>query len=381
MKEVLLHIGTHKTGSTTIQRALHGYNDGVTRCAGFQHQNHSIPLYTIFSERRAAYHIWRNQGFTSSRVEALRKKYLAELDRDLADPSHDRLVISGEDISVLATAEKQALLARISDAGLTVKVVVFTRSPLAYVASDTQERVKNGLAPVPLSPGYHHKIAPFVEALGPANVIACDFDAILSGRQDLIEVFSKLAGIVLPPTQAVNQSMSLAALALTRKLDTLPLAVKDKPHRIAARRRLVNRIVRAFDTGAGFEKPPKEIFRALVRKGAENDSHWLAETFGIDYTADLKGESQSTDFQAQLAACLASHVSHITEFLASLDLPANLALEEALLEALVREIEGMGAPAAFDAARYLEFHPDVATSGMNPYEHYLRYGQAEGRQT
>jgi GT2 family glycosyltransferase/glycosyltransferase involved in cell wall biosynthesis/SAM-dependent methyltransferase len=34
----------------------------------------------------------------------------------------------------------------------------------------------------------------------------------------------------------------------------------------------------------------------------------------------------------------------------------------------------------FDAAWYLKQNPDVAMSGMNPYEHYAKFGKAEGRQ-
>lgn len=33
----------------------------------------------------------------------------------------------------------------------------------------------------------------------------------------------------------------------------------------------------------------------------------------------------------------------------------------------------------FNPARYLSLHSDVAKSGMNPYEHYVRFGIAEGR--
>lgn len=34
---------------------------------------------------------------------------------------------------------------------------------------------------------------------------------------------------------------------------------------------------------------------------------------------------------------------------------------------------------AFDGGKYLQAHPDVAASGMNPLQHYLQFGAAEGR--
>ena len=33
----------------------------------------------------------------------------------------------------------------------------------------------------------------------------------------------------------------------------------------------------------------------------------------------------------------------------------------------------------FDAAWYCEHYPDIVTAGIEPVEHYVRYGQAEGR--
>lgn len=46
--------------------------------------------------------------------------------------------------------------------------------------------------------------------------------------------------------------------------------------------------------------------------------------------------------------------------------------------------QGLTMPAGFDAACYLENHPDVARDayyGANPYLHYQNHGNAEGRET
>lgn len=41
---------------------------------------------------------------------------------------------------------------------------------------------------------------------------------------------------------------------------------------------------------------------------------------------------------------------------------------------------GTTGAAGFDAQAYLAANPDVAKSGMDPYQHYLHYGKSEGRQ-
>jgi hypothetical protein len=46
---------------------------------------------------------------------------------------------------------------------------------------------------------------------------------------------------------------------------------------------------------------------------------------------------------------------------------------------LKKEIKLISESEWFDGAWYLETYPDVAEAGMDPAEHYLRFGAAEGR--
>ena len=43
--------------------------------------------------------------------------------------------------------------------------------------------------------------------------------------------------------------------------------------------------------------------------------------------------------------------------------------------------EGRDPNPEFDTSYYLEYHPDVRSSGMNPFFHYLKFGKQEGRHT
>ncbi len=72
MKEVILHIGLHKTGSTSIQNALKGYNKNGVKSVAFEEVNHSIPMYTIFSEKRYNYHIWQKAELTKIDIDKKR---------------------------------------------------------------------------------------------------------------------------------------------------------------------------------------------------------------------------------------------------------------------------------------------------------------------
>src|SRR5688572_5513147 len=43
--------------------------------------------------------------------------------------------------------------------------------------------------------------------------------------------------------------------------------------------------------------------------------------------------------------------------------------------------EGRNPSASFDTRHYMAFHPDVAASGMNPFRHFCDFGHGEGRST
>ena len=50
MKRCIIHIGMHKTGSTSIQRSLQGYRDDRFQYARLgKTANHSLAMYSLFA--------------------------------------------------------------------------------------------------------------------------------------------------------------------------------------------------------------------------------------------------------------------------------------------------------------------------------------------
>ena len=93
MKEVILHIGLHKTGTTSIQRALKGYNKNGVKAIGFEEKNHSIPMYKIFSESRYKYHIWQKRNYSRGDIEKKRNDYLEILTSECSNNEIKTLII------------------------------------------------------------------------------------------------------------------------------------------------------------------------------------------------------------------------------------------------------------------------------------------------
>lgn len=79
MRTVYLHVGMHKTGSTAIQSAFSGFDDGKTKYADLGYQNHSIPFCTAFSGDYQDYHIWKSVGLTPDQIEQKKRDCLERI--------------------------------------------------------------------------------------------------------------------------------------------------------------------------------------------------------------------------------------------------------------------------------------------------------------
>ena len=75
VSEVILHIGMHKTGSTSIQTALSGYDTGRAFYARFPESNHSPAIRGTFSTRPETYHQWQKLGRESAEIQVRCKQY------------------------------------------------------------------------------------------------------------------------------------------------------------------------------------------------------------------------------------------------------------------------------------------------------------------
>ena len=135
MKTVILHIGLHKTGTTTLQGCLKGYKSQEIKYASFEDENHSIPIFTIFSDNRYKYHIWKTTCLNNKEIDQYRLKNIRVLENDLLDRSSSKLLISGEDISILKKREKEALIEFFKKRNADVEVIAYVRSPISWCAS------------------------------------------------------------------------------------------------------------------------------------------------------------------------------------------------------------------------------------------------------
>jgi hypothetical protein len=199
--DVILHVGFHKTGSSAIQDALQGYDDGVTSYANLGEPNHSIFFQTVFDSSQNDYY-WSRLGLSDIEVNKISVSYIQKLKAQLAN-NRPRIVFSGENISVLdlpALYELKSFLQRYS---LNQKVIVFVREPQSLVASLIQEHVKHsdlrwldqGIVSVNLS----GRIENLLKVFGPERVQILRYEDAQDQKRgyegDIVRYFCDIAGL------------------------------------------------------------------------------------------------------------------------------------------------------------------------------------------
>jgi hypothetical protein len=406
MKEVIIHIGDYKTGSTAIQLALNSYQDDSTRYASFSDQNHSQPMTTIFAKNPNKYGYWKDWNFTEKEIEVEKKIYKTQLQGDLNNTSFQRLIISGEDISILQDDEKNEMLNFFKLHNWNCKILCFVRDPIQWVAAAANTSIRLGRNPKNLTFNPKQKILQFIDNLGIQNINVFDYSNLVINNINLIDFVSKFLNIKLKTNKIVNESMSLEATAIIYKLNNTPIDFLGYSDRMLVRREIVNRTISFFALNKGFKKPDPLIFIGLLqKKSVEENCKWLKNLFGIEYSFNANDYNEKNiskyfeDALSRIPELLKEYFSH---FQISFD--ASISLEKNLINLFLDQIQKFKAfnlsneerllfnkklspyssspelPADFNVLDYLLLNPDVLRSNIDPVEHYLIYGKEENRQ-
>lgn len=219
MSRCILHIGMHKTGSTSIQSSLKGFKDNAFYYAELSADpNHSLAMYSLFSQHPARHHLHLGkQKADIDRYVAAARKNLAQ-SIELANGR--TLVISGEGISLLPYDNIKAIHQFLAQKFDDIQVVAYVRPPIGYMTSVFQETVKvvaNSRFNIEREyKNYQNTFSKFDEIFKPGNVQLWKFDPKAFPEGCVVQDFCLRLGIPLPKQNIVrvNESLCLQAVAL-----------------------------------------------------------------------------------------------------------------------------------------------------------------------
>lgn len=223
---VIIHVGMHKTGSSSIQNyfAQHA-GDGI-KYASWRGPNHSGLFALLFQELEEAktYHGFnvRGQDFLD-RLGELQSLWRKRLDADLAEAkaSGKDFILSAEDISAppfeKATIAMRDLFEQWTD---EIVVIGYVRPPLSYARSAFQQRLKGGavdrLKIFGLWPAYRKRFEKLDTTFGRGRVHLKKFDPDALFGGNVVTDFGHQIGVDVDVSKAerANATLSLEATAL-----------------------------------------------------------------------------------------------------------------------------------------------------------------------
>ncbi len=153
MRKLLIHIGTMKTGTSSIQDCLHSSAAALRKkdiyyYPQMHHNNHSFS--PLFKENPAYSYDWKkNYGSTDVgwQVQQLKKKW-ASLWKTMEQGT---AIVSSETMSFYSYEDVERLRSFVGPLFDQVTVIVYFRDPGKYIPSMLQQDIKNGYTPSDLS--------------------------------------------------------------------------------------------------------------------------------------------------------------------------------------------------------------------------------------
>lgn len=224
MKKCTIHIGMHKTGSTSIQNSFwKKLNNEQWKYADIGIANHGHLLQSVLHGDlpKQNRHSDEPTDWDDIIEKMKRSKMLTKrLIRDIQQEGGNYLIsgewLSSEPVEFCRLLEFKAL---ISSYVKRISIVAYVRPPKSYMESAFQERLKRSAAKLnfeSLCPKYRQRLEKFDFAFGKKNVSFWKFDPKTFKNRCVVQDFCEHLGIVFPEELIIrtNESLSREAIAL-----------------------------------------------------------------------------------------------------------------------------------------------------------------------
>lgn len=283
LNTVYLHIGFHKTGSSAIQKSIHGYDDGITATASFDVENHSIPMFTIFSDSKYTYPIWIKEGCSKQDIIRLSESYELSLRKNLMRTDIENLIISGEDISGLDPHEKVKLISYLQNFTKKIKIIAYVRNPLDFAVSNSQEYIKSARYPIIVGPNFRNKILPFIEVLPREDITIVNYDNLISEKSSVIQDFQNQLNIKKLNESVANKSLGSLSVAILFQLLCLNIDYYSDLEMLKSFQKIYDEVLKLQNTFKDSIDLDKHYFSYFLPEETAADCTWLLENFNINY--------------------------------------------------------------------------------------------------
>lgn len=289
MSRVILHVGMHKTGTTSIQNSLVGFSEGGVRYARLPSPNHTGPISAAFGAEGPEGNRLR-LGRTPEQIALIKKATLEHLNTELSCKDFHTFVISGEGLVFLPPESLTQLHAKLMQYVDRVIVFAYVREPIGFCSSAFQQRTRGGATDYQLEKAqYRVKFARFIKIFGRENVLLKEFDRASLRDGSVVSDFCHLWDIPFDRQREVrtNESLSESAVKLLHLFNRSGKASVGMPISARARTAMVESLSAHFK--GKFDIPARFHGAAIDVE----DIAWLNSRFGISFPVGLSTDSSA----------------------------------------------------------------------------------------
>lgn len=298
MAKCIIHIGMHKTGSTSIQGSLKDLDDGDFYYARLG-TNHSIPVITMFAQEPEGRRFPGKRGMSRRRLAEMSQHHRRKLDRSISAAGQRTLLISGEGIVSLSAQQLAEMRDYLQAASCAVEIVAYVRPPGSFMSSSLQGRLNmksHAPAIAKLYPNYRQRFEKLDEVFGAGHVKLFKFAPRSFPNQDVVTDFCTRLGIAQDsvPSLRINETRSMARLRLTYQYHKVQEAMGLPPLKVHDRG--------AWEFLADLDpsrfRIAPDLVRPVLAANAE-DIAWMEQRLGESLAEDL-GEAQPGDYRSEV---------------------------------------------------------------------------------
>ncbi len=422
-RKIILHVGLHKTGSTSIQASCKKYSEQLFK-AGISYakfddsrwENHSVPLSLIFQDlprdrNHTVHNVYKCDEDAAAAALSMRKYFSQEL----ISENTETLLLSGEDFSDFSLDELEkfkTFVLQLRD--FEISVIIYVRHPVSFALSGAQELVRAGVMSLSSvfelgnTQNAERKINDVTKVFGIERTHVFSFDDAIAQYGDVTKHFFNFLNcphIQLEKLQSNSASSIEKVLVLSGCHDygfevtsLLRTHLPDKGTKFAIdfklqryfwlsseRDRLYLKTEFGIDFPENFHQEKSvinfDLLYLLIR-----DTYALLRENGLNVTLKdiyFKIIKDTMIFFPSLSSliCVMAYnffnskifQDYIYYFMAS-----GILEGEFVNEIFVMSGDKLNA-SRFDGKAYLLKNKDVALAGIDPFHHYYVFGKFEGR--
>lgn len=277
--DFIVHVGTHKTGSSSIQKTL----AQLQQVAGYSYLpwgRHATSSLSSHNEMFAQAFPAGNQNIS----DALREAAQSALVQGIEAVETSGIVISAERISVTSEAELANFREIIAPRARSIRLIAYLRPHVSYTTSALGQAIKQGTElKFPLFVRYENKFAALERVFGRDAITYRPFLRSELVEGDVVTDFSHAMGLPIRPDQvkSSNESLPLEALACAyASRRGLPVTELRDVHKRLARARSYWALK---DIGTGKLRLSRARTQEILDR-CHADRVWMQGRVGADYS-------------------------------------------------------------------------------------------------